>query len=378
MGVTVPYQKTEMASRFDEFLSLDISTPALVVDVPRMDRNIRLMVDRLAALGISCRPHAKTHKSIEIARRQLSAGAIGITVATISEAEVFAAGGIDDIFIAYPVWAAGAKRQRLARLNDTIRLAVGVDSVPAIEHLAAAADMSVRPLRVLVELDSGEHRTGVPDSAGAVAVADAAATAGLEVCGVFTHGGHSYGSRAAARLAAADEVDVLGDAAQALRAAGHAVRVVSGGSTPSSPYAVSESLTELRPGTFVFGDRQQCALGGLGEDDLALVVLSTVVSRAHAGQVVLDAGAKVLSKDLPATVDGYGWLPRYPDAHITRLFDHHAPVTLSAGPEPTLGEVLAIVPNHACAVVNLATELVAVHADGSLEWWPVDAHSRNT
>lgn len=378
MSATVSQEETVVASRFDEFLGLDIATPALVVDVPRMDRNIQLMVERLGALGIGCRPHAKTHKSVEIARRQLRAGAIGITVATISEAEVFAAGGIDDIFIAYPVWAVSAKRQRLAALNDAVRLAVGVDSVPAVAHLAAAAKASSRPLRVLVELDSGEHRTGVPDGAGAVAVADAAARAGLDVCGVFTHGGHSYQSRAAARAAAADEVDVLGDAAEALRAAGHAVTVVSGGSTPSSPYAVSDSLTELRPGTFVFGDRQQCALGGVREEDLALVVVSTVVSHTHTDQVVLDAGAKVLSKDLPATVDGYGWLPRYPDARITRLFDHHAPVTLPAGPEPALGEIVAVVPNHACAVVNLATELFAVQADGSVERWPVDAHSRNT
>ncbi len=354
-----------------------VTTPCVVVDEKRMMRNITGMIGRCESLGIHLRPHAKTHKSVEIARRQVAAGAVGIAVATLSEAEVFAEGGIADVFVAYPVIASGARGDRLAALNRRCTLSVGVESAAAVPALADAAQRSGRPLRVLVELDSGEHRTGTQSAVEAVHVGRAARSHGLDVVGVFTHGGHSYDGAGAAHPAAEDEIRVLDAAAEALRHDGHDIRVLSGGSTPTAAWARAGGLTELRAGTFVFGDRQQCALDAIEEDQVALAVLATVVSTAVPGQVVLDAGAKVLSKDLPASVDGYGVLPAYPAARVRKLYDHHAIVELGGPDSPAVGDVVSVIPNHVCPVVNLATELAVVR-DDAVEYWPVDARARNS
>jgi D-serine deaminase-like pyridoxal phosphate-dependent protein len=353
----------------------DLDTPQVVVDVDRLDRNVAAMAGALAARGVALRPHAKTHKSVEVARRQLAAGAAGITVATVGEAEVFAAAGVDDLFVAYPVWAAGAKAERLRRLAGRVRrLRVGADSPEGARLLGAA--LAGTAAEVLVEVDSGGARTGVADPAAAAAVADAAAGAGLPVVGVFTHGGHSYAAPGAGAAAADGEVRALDAAARALAAAGHPVEVRSAGSTPTALLSARDGVTEERPGTYVFGDRQQVRLGAHPPEDVALVVVTTVVS-VSGGRAVLDAGAKTLAKDLPATVEGYGLLPAYPAATITRLYDHHAVVEPGDGPLPRLGEVLAVVPNHVCPVVNLATELVAVSSGRTVGRWPVDARARS-
>ncbi|HEX5494968.1 MAG TPA: alanine racemase [Mycobacteriales bacterium] len=354
-----------------------LDTPVAVVDLPTLERNIARMAGALADRGVALRPHAKTHKSVQVARRQLAAGAAGITTATIGEAEVFAAAGVTDIFVAYPVWPSPPKARRLAALSGRCRLRVGLDSTDAAGPLGEVA-RAAGGLEVLVELDSGEGRTGVPDPAGAVAVADAARRHGLDVAGVFTHGGHSYSSATAPGPAADDEVRTLLAAAAALASAGHHVRVVSAGSTPTAVSSARDGVTEERPGTYAFGDRQQVALGAAGPADVALAVASTVVSvSAAAGRFVLDAGAKTLAKDSPETLVGFGALPAWPEATIVRTYDHHAVADAGGAERPKPGDVVAVVPNHVCPVVNLAAEL-AIVADGRLiDRWPVDAATRN-
>lgn len=351
-----------------------LDTPATVLDVDRMDRNIARMAATLAGRGVALRPHAKTHKSLHVARAQLLQGAAGITVATLGEAEVFAAGGVEDIFVAYPVWATDPKAARLRQLAGRTRLRIGVDSAAGARQLATA--LGGAPVEVLVEVDSGEARTGVATPAEATAVADAAGAAGLPVVGVFTHGGHSYRGPDAGVGAADDEVRTLSAAARALQKHGHDVSVRSAGSTPTAELSARDGVTEERPGTYVFGDRQQVRLGACTAADVALVVATTVVS-VTAGRAVLDAGAKALSKDLPATVAGYGLLPDYPEAVITRVYDHHAVVDPGDGPLPRLGEVLGVVPNHVCPVVNLVDELVVVSGGRVVDRWPVSARGRS-
>lgn len=354
-----------------------LDTPAVLVDADAVTANIAAMVAALAARGVDLRPHAKTHKSVAIARRQLDAGAVGITTATLGEAEVFAGAGLDDLFVAYPVWASAAKAPRLRALTEECRLRVGVDGVEGAAALGHAVAGARRRLEVLIEVDSGEHRTGVSGAEQAVVVADAARAAGLVVRGVFTHGGHSYRSPDAGAPAAQDEVDALGAAGAALGTAGHAVDVVSAGSTPTARRSARDGVTEERPGTFVFGDRQQAALGAFDPAALALVVAATVVSTAVPEQFVLDAGGKTLAKDRPAVVDGHGLLPSHPDAVITTVYDHHAIVEVRGGPRPEVGDVLAVVPNHVCPVVNLADELLVVRDGQVVDRWPVDARARN-
>jgi D-serine deaminase-like pyridoxal phosphate-dependent protein len=352
-------------------------TPTVVVDLGRVVANIQRMQDELTTRGVLLRPHAKTHKSIQIGRLQLAAGATGLTTATLAEAEVFAAAGFDDLFVAYPVWAYGARADRLRRILRTSSLRVGCDSVEAAELLGAAARGADRPLEVLVEVDSGGARSGVGTPQAAVDVADAAAASGCVVVGVFTHGGHSYTSPTAPVGASDDEVRALAAAADALSASGHAVTVVSAGSTPTATRSARPPVTEERPGTFVFGDRQQVMLGTATPDTVALVVRSTVVSTAQPEHVVIDAGAKVLAKDRHPALDGHGWLPDYPHAVISRVYDHHAVVEPGDGPRPALGEQVSVIPNHVCPVVNLTRELLVLDGPDTHRW-PVDTGRCNT
>jgi len=351
-------------------LPADLVTPCLVVDAAILDANIAAMAGLAGERGLDLRPHAKTHKCLPIADRQLAAGARGLTVATVAEAEIFAAGGCTDLFVAYPVWADAHRGARLRALAERVALRVGVDSATGAEALGRA----VPGLEVLVEIDSGHHRTGVA-AADVRAVAVAAERAGLHVRGVFTFPGHSYAPDAA-RAAAADEAVTLSAAAEELVALGLDAGVRSGGSTPSAAHT-GAGLTEVRPGVYVFGDAQQWELGTIGTDGLALVAAGTVVSRSP-GRVVLDAGSKVLGADRPAWASGFGRVPGQPDARVVALSEHHATVTWPDGEPPALGAVIALAPNHVCAAVNLADELVVVRAGQVVDRWPVAARGANT
>lgn len=359
-----------------------LDTPCLVIDLDVVEANARRLDDQMRARGVALRPHAKTHKSVELARIQLAAGATGITVGTLGEAEVMADGGIDDVFIAYPVWAVGPKAERLAALHgrNDLTLSIGFDSVAGAQRVAAAVDAAGsggRPLRVMLEIDPGNGRTGV-EPARAGAIAGAARDLGLDVIGLFTHGGHAYRSRNAIAGAAADEIRVLGVAADAFRAAGIEPRVISAGSTPTAMAAATDPVTEIRAGTYLLGDRIQVELGASPPDGVAIAIAATVVSTAANGQVVIDAGAKTLTKDRPDYLTGFGALPAYPDAILERVFDYHGVVRIPDGTRrPSLGEVVTVIPNHCCVVVDLHDEFVATRSGEIVGRWPVDARGRS-
>ena len=356
-----------------------IDTPALVIDLEVVERNARRLFETLGTRGIALRPHAKTHKSVALARLQLEMGAIGITVGNLGEAEVLAAGGVDDLFVAYPVWAEGPKVERLRALHEFpgLRLMVGFDSIGGAERLAGAVQGTGRPLRVMLELDPGYHRTGVV-SEDAGTLAKAASGLGLEVVGLFTHGGHGYAGVDAVAGAAADEVRTLAAGRDALRAEGIDVELLSAGSTPTALGAAAAPVSEIRAGTYLVGDRQQVTLGAVPPDGIALWVGATVVSVATPGQVVVDAGAKTLTKDVAPYLDGHGYLPAYRDAVIEKVSDYHGNVRIPAGtPAPDLGEVVAIVPNHCCPVIDLRDTFLVVRGEEVVGTWPVDARGRS-
>lgn len=348
-------------------------TPFLAVDPDVLERNLATGAARARQRGLAWRPHAKTHKCVEIARRQLAHGASGLTVATVGEAEVLADAGCTDLFVAYPVWASGPRAARLRALAGRTTLRIGVTSAEGATALAAALDGA--PARVLVEVDSGHHRTGVaPAQAGALA--RAATTAGLDVCGIFTFPGHSYGPGRREPVAA-EETAALSAAAGSLRAAGVDPVVRSGGSTPTEALA-GEALTEVRPGVSVFHDAQQVELGVAGFAEVALSAVATVVHRAG-DRAVLDAGSKTLGADRPGWVSGGGRLPGHPDARIVALSEHHATVHFpGGGVPPAPGERVRVVPNHVCAAVNLADELLVVTDGEVVDRWPVAARGANT
>jgi D-serine deaminase-like pyridoxal phosphate-dependent protein len=345
-----------------------IETPAVVVDADVLDRNIARTAALARERGLALRPHVKTHKVPEVAALQLAAGAVGLTVATIGEAEVFVDAGASDVFVAYPLWVSAAKAARLDALRSSARIAVGVDSVPGVANLGHR----VPGLEVLVEVDSGHHRSGVP-ATEVVPLATAARDAGLTVVGVFTFPGHAYGPDAAA-AAARGEREALLEAGERLRGAGFEVRVLSGGSTPSLTATEPGGATEVRPGVYVFGDAQQWELGHCAAEAIALTVLATVVS-AHPDRIILDAGSKVLGADRAAWASGFGRLLDHPDARVTALSEHHATVVGTG--LPGVGETVRVVPNHVCATVNLVDEVVVVRGGVIEARWLVAARGRN-
>ena len=353
----------------------ELPTPALVVDVEVLQRNIDDMAAYAERAGLALRPHAKTHKSPAVAHLQRAAGAVGLTVATVGEAEVFADSGHTDLFVAYPLWLDHDRTRRVRALLDRADLALGVDSPEASRRIAAQLGADTARVRVLVEVDSGHHRSGAaPDDAGIVA--ECAGHAGLDVAGVFTFPGHSY-SPGAADDVAAQEADALARAAASLRDHGVEPRVVSGGSTPTAGRTHADPVTELRPGVYVFGDAQQWELDTVEPDRIALTAWSTVVSHAS-GRVVLDAGSKVIGADRSPWATGHGRLLDHPRARVVQLSEHHAVVAWDEGPPPELGSRVRVVPNHVCNAVNLVDELVAVRAGEVVDRWPVAARGANT
>lgn len=356
-------------------MSPELSTPCLVVDLDVLEVNVAETARLAGELGVALRPHAKTHKSPDLAALQLAAGAVGLTVATVSEAEVFAGAGFTDLFLAYPLWVDPEKGRRLRELVQVADLAVGLDSAEGARALAAQLGPDRDRLRVLVEVDSGQHRSGVPP-ADVRDLADVAAHAGLAVSGVFTYPGHAYspGTRDAV---AAQEATALAEAAQALRDLGVEDPVVSGGATPTVGAVVAGTMTEMRPGVYVFGDAQQWELGSTTPDRIALTCWATVVSHAG-GRVVLDSGSKALGADRATWATGHGRLLDHPDARIVMLAEHHAVVDDFEGPLPPLGSHLRVVPNHVCNAVNLADELIVVRGGQPVGTWPVAARGANT
>jgi D-serine deaminase-like pyridoxal phosphate-dependent protein len=349
----------------------DIVTPAILLDLAIVDANIERMQAHAARSGVALRPHVKTHKSIAVGRRQIAAGAAGITAGTLGEVEVFAAAGFDDIFFAYTLFATRARAERLRRVREVARLRLGLDSRAAADALAAGLGRQ-SALEVVIEVDCGAHRCGIPpEEAGALGAY--ARSLGLLPVGAFTYPGHGDASQAGPATASSDELGALATAADSLRAEGIEPAVLSGGSTPTSSRSARAPLTELRPGEYVYNDLGKLRLGACGPADLAFFVAATVVSDAVAGQVIVDVGTKALGRE-GSPERGYGTAPTVPGAVLTRLNEYHGYLAVPDGvPRPAVGEILAIAPNHVCPVVNLFDEMLVHESGRPVGRWPIDA-----
>jgi len=305
---------------------------------------------------------------------QVAAGAVGLTAAKLDEAEVFARAGFEDLFIAYELVTA-AKLERAIALAGRVRLSFGVDSREGIEMAAAAARGAGTRLKVRIEIDSGLHRCGVPADEAVALARLVAARPELELEGVFTHAGHAYAA------GSARELDRIGreEADSVLRAAEliGSVEVVSVGNTPTAARSIARSgVTEARPGNYVFYDWMQVALGAARPQDCALTVAATVISRPAPDRAVLDAGAKTLGLDRGAhgssSMTHYGSLVGT-DGSLARLSEEHGVLELPPSSGLRIGEAVRILPNHACAVANLAAGYAVIRADRVVDWWRVDA-----
>jgi D-serine deaminase-like pyridoxal phosphate-dependent protein len=366
-------------------MSLDgVDTPSVLVDETRLDRNLREIATLAEQYGKQLRPHIKTHKTIEIAARQRELGAVGLTVAKLGEAEVYADAGFDDLLICYPL-VGPLKLARLAKLAQRTTVSTVVDNA------GAAAEMSVAMLRagiqldVLLKLDVGMHRVGVIDSDVERLAATVAGLAGLRLRGVCIHEGSVYGEPdpARRRSVARNQVQCLVGTAQRLRERGLPIDVVSCGATPSFRDILDiEGVTEVRPGNYVFYDAIQVALGVVGPESCALSVLATVVSRSADSRGIIDAGAKALSLDRGAhglgLLEGYGTILGRADVRLENLSEEHGWLRLDGDLPLTLGDRVRILPNHACAVVNNFDRLTVISDDNPVGEWNVAARGRVT
>lgn len=346
----------------------DLPTPALVVDRGILERNLARMAARADRLGVALRPHIKTHKTVEIARRQVELGARGLTVSTLEEARVLADHGFSDLTWAFPLVPGCLAEVRA--LAGEIRLQVVLDSTEAFEalesHLAShPLPDSADPLTVLMEVDCGDHRSGV-DPGSALSrelprrLADSPCAPSLVFGGLLTHSGQAYHVRGNAALAAVAETErrVMVELAEALRADGLEVPTVSVGSTPAMSAAQDLSgVTEARPGNYCYYDYMQARLGACEVADCALTVVASVISRSP-GHAVVDAGALALSKDpgLPPEPEATPPQPSTaarllaPDGSLdverwlTGLSQEHGKVNV---PLP-VGSRVRILPHHSC------------------------------
>jgi D-serine deaminase-like pyridoxal phosphate-dependent protein len=356
----------------------DLETPAPLVDIDVVERNIAGMAERARLSGVRLRPHAKTHKVLEIGRLQLRAGAAGLSLAKTGEAEVFAAAGFDDLFLAYPIVGAG-KARRLLALAERVRLAVGVDSAEGARSLSEAFRAAGRRLDVRLKVDVGFHRVGVAPEQAARVAGEIAALPGLRLTGVFTHAGHSYLRETPASVAEVGraEGETLASVAEELRAARLPVEVVSVGSTPTARHAMAiAGVTECRPGNYVYHDASQVGLRTCAIEDCALTVLATVVSVPAPDRAVLDAGTKTLSSDpLRPQPGGYGWILGR-RSRLERLSEEHGVMAVAEGESFRVGDRVRVLPNHACVVSNLHERVFVVRGERLEGEWRVAARGR--
>jgi len=358
----------------------DLPTPALVVDLDRVEANLRRGQANADAQGVDLRPHSKTHKGPRFAREQVAAGAPGICVAKLGEAELMADAGLDDLVMPNTVIGPD-KAARAVALAQRVRFAIGVDHPAQVEQLAAAAAGAARPLEVLVEVDVGAGRGGAAAADVATLLRRIRDAGGLRARGVYAYEGFTYTARDREELIARHD-----EAQRALLAAAESGRawldgderrggapVVSLGSTPSLLAAVPlrAGISEARPGTYLFNDLQQArwaAASGRWQDGLAHAaahVLASVVS-VQGPRLILDAGSKALTSDRAVGHEGHGLLVDH-GLTVARLSEEHGVVEGPGVERLRVGDKVRVLMNHVCPVVNLFPVMHLVRGDEVVE-----------
>jgi D-serine deaminase-like pyridoxal phosphate-dependent protein len=358
----------------------EIDTPALVVDLDIMERNLARVGGYAREHGLRLRPHTKTHKSVRLARRQMAGGAAGLTVAKVSEAEVMLAAEPDDLLVAYPV-IGQTKLARLTHVARQTRLTVALDSAFAARQLADAARAGQVEIGVLAEVDVGLGRVGV--SAGE-ALLELARTIEklphLRFAGIAFYPGHIKSLDESGRRALGELSGLVGGILEDFRAAGLEVGTVSGGSTPTLFHSHEISgLTEIRPGTYVFNDLNTIRSGACALEDCAASILATVVSTARPGQMIIDGGSKTFSSDRLANTAEvtFGRVAEAPGARFHKMNEEHGFIDLAhAEAEFRVGDRVSVIPNHICVAVNLHEKVYGVRGETVEEVWPVDARGK--
>ncbi len=355
----------------------EIPTPAVIVDLDQVQRNLTAMAEYTKSHGLKLRPHIKTHKSLAMAKRQVDGGAIGLTVAKVGEAELMAE-VTDDLLLGYPVVDAYRSRV-IADLAKHSIVRVAMDTRLAVETLAAAATATGSILGVLVDVDVGYHRTGVQNPEAALSLATQIDRAeGLRLDGLFCFPGQITDppDQQSAELAGVDRC--LQDVISLWKKHGLAAKIVSGGSTPTATQShLVSALNEIRPGTFIYYDWNCVSGRWCGPEDYAASVVCTVVSDAVPGKVIIDAGSKTLTRDqhfLSPDTEGYGHVIEYPEARIALLTEEHGEIDIThCSKVPQVGQRLHVIPNHICPCINLHDQVWLKHDAARFEQMTIDA-----
>ena len=338
----------------------ELDTPALTVDLDIMERNLRSLGDYCRTHRLKLRPHTKTHKIPAIARMQIAAGAAGITVAKVGEAEVMSSAGLEDILIAYPVVGL-TKCERLAKLAQQKKIAVSLDSIEVAQGISEAAARAGSTISTLVEFDMGMHRCGVQTVEAWLRVAQAVdKLAGLQFSGLMFYPGHIWDALAEQGPALDSLSRVIDEIQAKSKQSGLNCAVVSGGSTPTAYNSHQvRGLTETRPGTYVFNDMNETKAGYSQLSDCALRVQVTVVSKAVHGRAMIDGGSKTFSGDRLISGDkqGFGFVTEHPNTQFTSMSEEHGHLDLGPADQVHVGERLSIIPNHVCACVNMHNQI---------------------
>ncbi len=350
-----------------------LDTPAMLVDLDIADANIARMAAFSLRTGMALRPHIKTHKSVAMARKQLAAGAAGLCVATVGEAAVLAAAGLTDLTLAYPV-VGTRKLERLAAVLRDAEITLVADSPDVVDGYIGTARRVGRPVRVLVEVDTGMHRVGATPGLVTELARHIERSAVLLFRGILTHAGHAHDAtdQLGIERVAREEAAVMGEVRADLERAGYQVDVVSAGSTLTARYlTAADGISEIRPGTYVYNDLRTLSCWACTPDELAVTMLATVVSAAG-DRVTVDAGNKTLTSTTSADY-GYGHLLGRPASRFTRLSEEHGVLSVPDPPGLHVGDRVQIVPVHACVWSDLQPEVYGVRDGQITERIRVDA-----
>ena len=351
-----------------------IETPALVIDQVVLQRNLRAMADYCRNHRLALRPHTKTHKIPQIAKLQVENGACGITVAKLSEAEVMAAAGMKDIVIVYPLWGK-SKWQRLTRLAEQVRIAVAMDSLPIAEGISRAAQEAGVEIGVRLEFDTGFGRCGLPIEPESAEIARRVMDLPhLRWEGISFYPGHIMGDRYSRETAIETENLQLDRLYNLLNDAEIPYPVVSGGNTPAAFDSHRfHGVTEIRPGTYVFNDRNTVDAQAAAYADCAATVLATVVSTSVQHRAIIDAGSKMLSGDqlLSGERRYFGFVQDHAELILDDLSEEHGHLLLAPNSSIQVGDRIRVVPNHICPSVNLQDKVYVVSGDQVVDEWTV-------
>jgi len=357
----------------------ELETPAVLIDLDVLDRNLRHTAELARSAGVKLRPHFKTHKSVWIAQEQMRYGACGITVAKLGEAEVLADAGITDFLVAFPI-IGEAKLRRLAQLMERASVIVSIDSVEAARGLSELGHAIGKTIKLYVDVNTGLNRCGKePGEETAQLIEQIVSLPHIHVTGLMTHGGFAYGKTTPEKIreAAIVEAEGLVSTKQLLAQRGIEIEEISVGSTPTSKFVGDvEGVTEIRPGAYPFGDLGQLAIGSITAEECAMHVLATVVSTPRPGTAIIDAGSKTFSSDASVHVPGFGAARDYPGVYVERLSEEHGILRLPEGVTFNIGDQLLFTPNHCCTVTNLHNELQGVRGNRPDRMITVDARGK--